>query len=359
MPRAGDRRSVSSTAAARAGSRGEAWTDTRLKATRRLPARPRRASPPPRGPAPGLPAPGGALAEVLHGVCAAGDASRLWGLMRHDQWRRLVSSVDPVTSRTALHYTARSGDADMCELLIQHRADVHAPEGSGKTPLMMAAMSAQAQAVKTLLAFGAEPDHFVDDKGRNAFHFGCYSWNPSVPHLLMERSPSIVTSTDREGRNGLYYAATNPHQDRRLQILELALRSRCDPNHTDCYGWTPLWYASQAGSPEVVNMLVVYGADPSHCTLDSSRRSGEENHSRQRLQGRQDATNRLDVTMLPSPAADRGAEATALGSPLEADLARTAAQELAEARATAARYAARCEELEAKLREQAKPSPLT
>uniref|UniRef100_A0A7S4PW66 Uncharacterized protein n=1 Tax=Alexandrium monilatum TaxID=311494 RepID=A0A7S4PW66_9DINO len=218
---------------------------------------------------------------------------------------------------------------------------------------MLAAMSAQAQTVKALLAHGAEPTT-LDDKGRNAFHLACFSWNPAVPHLLVTHLPSILASMDREGRNGLYYAATNPHEDRRLQILELILRSKCDPNHTDCYGWTPLWYASRGDSPEVVNMLVVYRADPGCCALDSSQHTSSKDSvmfagSKESRLLEQQITQRPDLTMLPSPELKRAAGATGEETSTAPDWARTAALELAEARTTAARYAARCAELEAKL----------
>lgn len=58
---------------------------------------------------------------------------------------------------TPLHYAATRGHRDMMRLLLDHEAYIDSEAANGTTPLMMAAYSAPALAVKFLLEEGADP----------------------------------------------------------------------------------------------------------------------------------------------------------------------------------------------------------
>jgi Meckel syndrome type 1 protein len=66
-----------------------------------------------------------------------------------------------------LHGAARGGDLAQLERLLAQGAVINAPDETGKTPLMLAAIHGQGPMVRRLLALGANPS-LVDRDGLNA-----------------------------------------------------------------------------------------------------------------------------------------------------------------------------------------------
>jgi ankyrin repeat protein len=62
------------------------------------------------------------------------------------------------TGWAPLHYAASSGQLEIMRILLKHHAYIDAESPNGTTPLMMAAMYGTPEAVKLLIAEGADPN---------------------------------------------------------------------------------------------------------------------------------------------------------------------------------------------------------
>jgi len=200
---------------------------------------------------------------------------------------------------TALHQAARMGKVAAIELLIDHGADVNVANGEGVTPLdiavdeetvamlrdagattdsandtaalekeLIAAIQADdAAAVEELLNGGVVPD-FVDQWGNNApLPLAAKEGSLEIVQLLVEAGADVNNST-MNGRTpvgsalsqapALLFAAAWG----RLDIVEFLLASGADPNAIEeGDGVTPLQLAAWFNHPEIVTILLEYGAE--------------------------------------------------------------------------------------------------
>ena len=77
---------------------------------------------------------------------------------------------------SCLHDAARNGDLVALTAAIVKGEDINAPDKHKRTPLMLAAWSNHANAIKLLLEAGALP-HAVAADEMNALHFACQKGN--------------------------------------------------------------------------------------------------------------------------------------------------------------------------------------
>lgn len=85
---------------------------------------------------------------------------------------------------TALHYAAASGDLDIMKLLLERHAYIDAESPTGMTPLMLAAREGMEDAVKLLLAEGA--DATLKDRawGVDAAEFALRAHKPWIAEAI-------------------------------------------------------------------------------------------------------------------------------------------------------------------------------
>ena len=165
--------------------------------------------------------------------------------------RQLLSrGMDPNTrdprGQHGLFLSLRGGAVKSFRLLLQHPdVQVDAPNEAGETPLMMAALRADTEAMKALLAKGA----LVNRQG----------WTP------------------------LHYAASGPSSAAVRLLLDLGAEVNAQaPN-----GNTPLMQAARFGTEDSVALLLARGADRSlrnvrnYTAADYARLDGREVTARQ------------------------------------------------------------------------------
>jgi ankyrin repeat protein len=145
---------------------------------------------------------------------------------RYQMDRGLVAAVRAHVAELDVFESAAFGDLDrLSELLATDPDLVNATSGDGFTPLHLAGFFGQTDAVRLLLARGAEPD---------------------------VRGQGWMTGT------ALSAAAAGGHTAIVLLLLEVGV----DPNVQQAQGFTPLHAAAQNADLEAVRALLDAGADP-------------------------------------------------------------------------------------------------
>jgi len=189
--------------------------------------------------------------DDLFALIAATDVRAVRGLLEDQPWlatdrdedgvsalmragyqmdRGLVAAVRAHVAELDVFESAAFGDLDrLSELLATEPDLVNATSGDGFTPLHLAAFFGQTDAVRLLLARGAEPD---------------------------VRGQGWMTGT------ALSAAAAGGHTAIVLLLLEVGV----DPNVQQAQGFTPLHAAAQNADLEAVRALLDAGADPAIVT---------------------------------------------------------------------------------------------
>lgn len=116
-----------------------------------------------------------------------------------------VDSVD-TAGYTALHYAARSGSVDVCNLLLQYSANVNVTTKAGlATPLQRAALAGKEKVVELLLKRGADPK-LQDVDGRTALHRAAEAGHIGVVKYLCQFCPELVNIRDKYNKLSHDYA---------------------------------------------------------------------------------------------------------------------------------------------------------
>jgi uncharacterized protein len=128
------------------------------------------------------------------------------------------------------------GDGRLVKTLIANGAAVDERSASDMTPLMFAAKELKVEAIKILIAAGADVNARVGRYGPN--------------HLKgMTAAHLAVTAARRRSR-------------KMEAILEALIRAGADVNARDGIRWTPLHYAVTIPRGRMVAILIAAGADP-------------------------------------------------------------------------------------------------
>ncbi|KAJ1713278.1 hypothetical protein NYO67_4564 [Aspergillus flavus] len=172
------------------------------------------------------------------------------------------SRVDPVCRDargwTALHYAAENGNVQTIDLLLSDgRIDVNAQNHHGSTALHLAAKAGHVGAVKRLLMASTVHISVKNEKGRTALWNATRQGHDQVAsRLLLEEDVEVNctgTSDSTDRSTSLHHAV----KARNLALVhQLLAKSTTDPNVSDWYGRTPLWWAAAVGDLLLVMSLL-------------------------------------------------------------------------------------------------------
>ncbi|KFB52531.1 AGAP009205-PA-like protein [Anopheles sinensis] len=96
---------------------------------------------------------------------------------------------------TALHYAARSGHRDACQLLLSGGLGVDEVTNGGVTALQRAAMMGHEEIVRLLLSHKANPS-LRDSDGRTALHRAAEGGHLACCQRLVEQNPALCQIED-------------------------------------------------------------------------------------------------------------------------------------------------------------------
>lgn len=183
-----------------------------------------------------------------------------------------IATVEP----TPLHKALSEHDYSKMYSYLQDPQLINAPTFEGYTPLHLAVLMHEPYLVEKLLKHGADP-HKADRLGNTPLHYGVTS--PIITSLLLENGAnplqanvtgelplhraagssldsfmilvdagSPITASTAYGKQPIHFAA----ESGQLEMLAYLLSHKIDKNGTDESGNTPLHYASDLKSAELL-----------------------------------------------------------------------------------------------------------
>lgn len=157
----------------------------------------------------------------------------------------------------ALHVAACTGHRKITSMLLQQGADKDTVSSEGTTPLITAANHGRLDAVKTLLAVGADLNKGSTQDGCTALHVAVLHGYDTVVSTLLERGVDKDLMDDH-GECPLSLAAGKGHRVIFQGLLAAGARTDQRTTHG---GATPLHYAAAFGHAEILLALLEKGAD--------------------------------------------------------------------------------------------------
>ncbi|XP_057695637.1 ankyrin repeat and protein kinase domain-containing protein 1 isoform X2 [Corythoichthys intestinalis] len=199
-------------------------------------------------------------------------------------------STQFIGTKSLLHYTVASGDAESVEHVLSLGAEVNCVMAKGYTPLIVAVLNRFHDIMLLLLEHGADP-RLGDDDQWSAIHFASQNGDDRAVRLLLDKG-ALADACEKSGWMPLHLACQNGYetvvrllltrlsvkaigeqekmQERtplhlaaaygHINITKLLLSQGANPNATDCSLSTPLHLSAEAGHNRIVRQLVQSGA---------------------------------------------------------------------------------------------------
>ena len=158
---------------------------------------------------------------------------------------------------------------DLGSVLESSTADINVGDSNNMTPLALATFRNDKQAVKLLLAFGANPN-IVDKWGSSPLFF---ARNTDICKMLLDAGVNIHTHNTVLGRSALHQRYTLISrwyvESDTVDIIDALVNAGIDVDVRDGLGRTPLLAAVYSGYTSHARRLLELGANPNMCSQTS------------------------------------------------------------------------------------------
>jgi ankyrin repeat protein len=170
----------------------------------------------------------------------------------------LVMFTVAVSGQTSLagdrfYQAIRQDDLAALRALVREEG-VNAKDAQGQTPLMLAAAFGSAEAIRFLIASGADV-RAASSSGVTALHWGAS--DVTKARMLLDANAD-VNAVSQIGRTPLIVAASATGT---VSVVRMMLAQGADVNAADLLGVTPLIAAASVDNLDVANLLLAHGAD--------------------------------------------------------------------------------------------------
>ncbi|KAK1598096.1 ankyrin repeat-containing domain protein [Colletotrichum navitas] len=157
----------------------------------------------------------------------------------------MLATREDEDRRLPIHWAASSNCIDIVILLAQHRSfDPDVQDGSGWTPLMIAASLKDGEALVNLLLQKGADVNLKNHNGQNVLHFVASKNNLDVARTLISHDPPVSTRVrDKRGQYAIHRAAAIGS----VPMVMLLIKNKSPLNATDASGYTALHHAVAEG----------------------------------------------------------------------------------------------------------------
>ena len=169
--------------------------------------------------------------------------------------QRVDVNAPEADGTTALHYAARTEDAQSLDLLIRSGANVKAANRYGVTPLYLACLSGNGSIVEALLKAGADPNAALPD-GETALMTAARTGKVDAVKSLLTHGANANAKEPARGQTALMWAAAEGNAD----VIRLLVEHGADIQTRSNGGFTALLFAVREGRIQAVKALLAAGA---------------------------------------------------------------------------------------------------
>ena len=198
----------------------------------------------------------GAAAEdpVVVDAARRGDTAAVRALLSRQPGLVNVPDAD---GNTALHWAADRNDLGLVQALLRGGAGASASARNryGVTPLYAAAVNGNAAMVGALLDAGANANDALP-AGETALMTAARSGSLDAMKILLARGADVHARENWKQQTALMWAAHEGHTGAVRLLLEAGARVE----ERSAFGWTPFLFAVRQGHPDTIDALLAGGA---------------------------------------------------------------------------------------------------